>query len=269
MGDGQKMSMRILFITQDDPFYVRVFFEEFFKAYEHLDEIQGVVVTKAIGKKSTFALMKQMWEFYGPPDFLRMGTRYAGERTLGFLQDRLNLTGKSGLRQLCRGYGIEAFHEDDVNGPSFLERAEKLDLDLIISVAASVIFKEGLLTLPRNGCLNIHNGRLPKYRGMMPVFWQVYHGESEIGITVHEMNVKIDDGRILLQDGVPVQPGETLDELMRRMKKVAAEMILRIIDQMKSGTVQYQENPAAESSYFSFPKREDVRAFKRRGRRIT
>ena len=55
---------------------------------------------------------------------------------------------------------------------------------------------------------------------------------------------------------------------MRRMKKVAAEMILRIIDQMKSGTVQYQENPAAESSYFSFPKREDVKAFKKRGKKL-
>lgn len=268
MGDGEKMSMRILFITQDDPFYVRVFFEEFFKAYQPLDEIKGVVVTKAIGKKSTFALMKQMWAFYGPLDFFRVGTRYAWEKSLGFLQDRLNLTGRSGLKQLCRGYGIEAFHEDDVNGRNFLEKAAKLDLDLIISVAASVIFKEGLLSLPKNGCLNIHNGKLPKYRGMMPVFWQVYHGETEIGITVHEMNVKIDDGRILLQDGVPVQTGETLDSLMRRMKKVAAQMIVRIIDQMKSGSVEYRENPSAESSYFSFPSREDVKAFKRKGNKI-
>jgi methionyl-tRNA formyltransferase len=268
MGDGQKMSKKILFITQDDPFYVRVFFEEFFKAYKPLDEIKGVVITKAIGKKSAYALMKQMWEFYGPLDFLRVGTRYCGEKASGILQDRLNLTGTSGLKQLCRGYGIKAFHEDDVNGRSFLEWAEKLDVDLIISVAASVIFKEDLLALPKNGCLNIHNGKLPKYRGMMPVFWQVYHGETEIGITVHEMNVKIDDGRILLQDGVPVKPGETLDAVMRRMKRVAAQMIIKIVDQMKTGSVEYRENPVAESSYFSFPTRADVKALREKGRRI-
>jgi methionyl-tRNA formyltransferase len=34
------MSFRILFITQDDPFYVRLFFEEFFETYERLHEIQ-------------------------------------------------------------------------------------------------------------------------------------------------------------------------------------------------------------------------------------
>jgi hypothetical protein len=46
-------------------------------------------------------------------------------------------------------------------------------------------------------------------------------------------------------------------------------MIIRIIDQMKSGSVEYRDNPAAESSYFSFPARADVREFKRRGNRIT
>ena len=263
------MSMRILFITQDDPFYVRVFFEEFLREYKSLDDVRGVVVTKAIGKRSTFALMKQMWEFYGPWDFLRVGTRYAGGKALGFLQERLHWKGRAGLTQLCRGHGIEAYHENDVNSRSFLEKAADLDLDLIISVAASVIFGEELLNLPKRGCLNIHNGKLPKYRGMMPVFWQLYHGEKEIGITVHEMNVKLDDGRILLQEGVPVEPDETLDSLMRRMKRVAARMIIRIIDQMECGSVQVRENPSAEASYYSFPTKEDVKEFKRRGNRIT
>ncbi len=263
------MSLRILFITQDDPFYVRVFFEEFLKAYKPLDDVKGVVITRAIGKESTWALMKQMFAFYGPWDFLRTGTRYAGAKGLGLLQERFHWKGRSGLAQLCRTYGVEAFYENDVNSRSFLEKAAGLDLDLIISVAASVIFREGLLNLPKRGCLNIHNGKLPRYRGMMPVFWQLYHGEKEIGITVHEMNVKLDDGRILLQEGVPVEPGETLDSLMRRMKRVAARMIIRILAEMEAGSVQYRENPSADASYYSFPTKEDVKEFKRRGNRIT
>lgn len=263
------MSMRILFITQDDPFYVRIFFEEFFKSYRSLEEIKGVVFTRAIGKKSTFSLMKQMWEFYGPWHFFRVGTSYVAKKSLALLPLWLNRSGRFDLMQLCKGYGIEAFQEHDVNGRPFLEKAGTWNLDLIISVAASVIFKEALLGLPKRGCVNIHNGRLPKYRGMMPVFWQMYHGEREIGITIHEMNAKIDDGRILLQRGIPVQPGESLDSLMRRMKGVAAQMVVEVIEQMKSGSVQYRPNPSTESSYFSFPRREDVREFKRRGCRIT
>jgi len=45
MGDGEEMSFKILFITQEDPFYVQLFFEEFFKTYPRLDEIKGVVNT--------------------------------------------------------------------------------------------------------------------------------------------------------------------------------------------------------------------------------
>ena len=39
---------------------------------------------------------------------------------------------------------------------------------------------------------------LPKYRGIYPVFWAMINGEKEIGITIHFINEKIDDGDIIL-----------------------------------------------------------------------
>ena len=45
--------------------------------------------------------------------------------------------------------------------------------------------------------LNIHSGRLPKYRGMMPTFWQLLAGEREATITVHEMVPRLDAGAVL------------------------------------------------------------------------
>ena len=59
-------SFRIVFITQDDPFYVRCFFSEFFRIYPDLGEIQAVVIQSPFGKKSTWGLAKQMYNFYGP-----------------------------------------------------------------------------------------------------------------------------------------------------------------------------------------------------------
>lgn len=262
------MRFNILFITQDDPFYVRLFFEAFFKSYEALDAVKGVVIAKAMGKKSIFQLARQMFDFYGPIDFLRMGLKYAFHKLMAHAP-ALSLKNRSySLTQLCHRHDIEVIHEENINGELFRRNIEGKDLDLIISVAAPMIFKSDLIRLPKYGCINIHSGKLPKYRGMLPNFWQMYYGEKSVGITIHEINPGIDDGRIVLQKEVAIAQHQTLEALIERTKRIGAEVMIEAIDLIKSGNVVYKENPVSEGSYFSFPTRKDVIVFKRRGGRI-
>lgn len=262
------MNFNILFITQDDPFYVKLFFEEFFKIYKSLDDIKGVVISRAMGKKSLFQLARQMYDFYGPLDFLKMGIKFAAYKTMAMLPFSSGISGWCTISQLCNRHGIGVIHESSVNGGPFLEKVKSMHLDLIISVAAPVIFKEKLIALPRLGCMNIHNGKLPRYRGMLPNFWQMYHGEKSVGVTIHEINPGIDDGRIILQKDVDMNPNETLESIIKRTKRMGAHFMAEAIERIKTGNVTYMENPATEGSYFSFPTKEDVKEFKRRGKRI-
>jgi len=172
------------------------------------------------------------------------------------------------LPQLCESHGIPVIRKVSINSRQFLDKLKGMNLDLIISVAAPVIFKQGLIQLPKHGCINIHNGKLPKYRGMMPNFWQMYHNEKNIGITIHEINPRIDDGRIILQKEVDINSNETLDSLMRRTKRMGAHYMVEAINMIKSANVKYIENDATRGSYFSFPTRKDVKEFGRRGKRI-
>jgi len=262
------MSFRILFITQDDPFYVRLFFEEFFRRYQHLSEIKGVVIAQAMGTKSKSELARQMYDFYGPCDFFKMGLRYAAYKSLAATPGFMRSNGSYNIAQLCKNHGIHVIHESAINAEPFLSRLEGMNLDLIISVAAPSIFKQGIIAVPKHGCINIHNGKLPKYRGMLPNFWQMYQNEKSIGITIHEINPGIDDGRIILQKDVDILAGETLDSLIKRTKKIGAHFMVEAIEQIKSGDVVYKDNLATEGTYFSFPTREDVKEFKRRGKKI-
>jgi methionyl-tRNA formyltransferase len=143
-----------------------------------------------------------------------------------------------------------------------------MNIDLIISVAAPVIFKKDIIQLPKYGCINIHHAKLPKYRGMMPNFWQMYHDEKRVGMTIHEINPKIDDGRIILQKEVDIDQRETLNALIKRTKRIGAHLMIEAIEMIRSGNVKYLENRADEGTYFSFPKREDVREFKKRGKKL-
>ncbi|MCK5915310.1 MAG: formyl transferase, partial [Deltaproteobacteria bacterium] len=209
-----------------------------------------------------------MYDFYGLVDFVRMGLKFMAYKCLAVISLFLPLPGTYSLADLCRQHGAQVMLESDINANTFVSRLKAQKPDLIISVAAPTIFKQELIALPGHGCINIHNGKLPNYRGMLPNFWQMYHNEKAIGITVHEINANIDEGKIVLQEDVDILPDETLDSLIRRTKKIAARIMIDAVEKIRMGQVTYKENPAQEGSYFSFPTRKDAREFKRRGKRL-
>jgi len=263
-----KEPFKLIFITQDDPFYVRCFFEEFFRVYPDLTEIQFVVIQKPMGEKSSRALMKQMHAFYGPIDFFRMGLRFLKVKGLSKLSHFHPSSNWFALNELCEARNIRVLHQMGIHQPEFLELLRQQNLDLIVSVAAPTIFKETLINIPRLGCINIHHAPLPRYRGMMPNFWQLYHGEKSVGVTIHKINPKIDEGDIILQREVAVTPGESLDELIKRTKRLGAHYMVEAIEIMKNGEVRFKENCPEEGSYYSFPTRKDVRKFRKMGHKL-
>jgi methionyl-tRNA formyltransferase len=269
MGDTEEMKrFNILMITQDDPFYVREFFEEFLKRYPCPQELRGVVIAPAMGKKTFAQLIKQMYDFYGLKDFLRMGFRYAFYKTGDIVSRRIPLGRSYSIAQVCSRHKVPVFHRANINSEVFLNEIRKLDLDLIISVAAPQIFKEKLIGTPRKGCINIHNSKLPKYRGMLPNFWQMFHGEKTVGTTIHYINAGLDDGEILMQKETSIGENESLDSLIRKTKKFGAEMMVEAIAGIKTGSLKPRPNLKEESTYFTFPTKKNVREFRRKGYRL-
>jgi methionyl-tRNA formyltransferase len=54
--------------------------------------------------------------------------------------------------------------------------------------------------------LNLHNGPLPRYRGVAPINWALKNGESSHGVTIHEITPGIDDGPIVAQLEYSIYP---------------------------------------------------------------
>jgi len=82
-----------------------------------------------------------------------------------------------------------------------LMRAAEADLGI---VWGTNILKECVFRIPRLGSINIHQGLAPYYRGGPPVFWELYNGEREIGVTVHYVESKVDAGEIIAQETLPL-----------------------------------------------------------------
>ncbi len=263
--------MNIVFFTQEDPFYIKVFFDEFLKNYGSRDNIKAIVISRLMAKKSTFKLARQMYDFYGLHNFVRVGSKYAYRKIMG--RKRISSNGTAAkmktytLQQLAGAFGLNVIERSDLNSKSFRELIRKYDADLFISVASSVIFKKELINIPKLDCINIHNAPLPKYRGMLPNFWQLYHGETEAGITVHRIEEGIDTGDIISQRFVQIEAHDSLNDLIIKTKKEDAKIMMQIIEDYRNGEISYRKMEG-EGSYFTFPTREDVREFKSKGKRL-
>jgi len=78
--------------------------------------------------------------------------------------------------------------------------------DLAFSVFYDKIIKEWFIKKCAR-ILNLHNGPLPKYRGVSPINWALKNHESLHGITIHEITPGIDDGPIYSQVLYSIYPG--------------------------------------------------------------
>jgi methionyl-tRNA formyltransferase len=101
----------------------------------------------------------------------------------------------------------------------------------------------------------------------MPTFWQMFNGERSVGITIHYMSEKIDEGNALFQDSLEIAPGESLDHLIKRSKRHGARCMVRVLRELHAGTLRAAPLNVADSTYFTFPTIEEIRQFHRRGLR--
>ena len=173
------------------------------------------------------------------------------------------------VRQVARHLAVPCVSTTELHADQMLTFLESLDRDQIVSFSAPIVFKERLLTLPRKGCINLHCSLLPRYAGLLPSFWVLYHHEKETGATVHYMDTRIDNGGILGQEVVPIEPGTTILDVIRRTKRVGGDLMERVVQAIASGTCSVRDNREEEGSYFGWPSVEQMRQFRRQGGRLS
>jgi methionyl-tRNA formyltransferase len=257
--------MRIEFLTQDDPLYILPFFDEFLRTYAWEFSILQISCSPTMGKRSRIQMLRELISLYGVAGFIRLLGLAAVYRFKGKLKKSRNSSRFYSLQQAARAYAIPYEEIGNPNAAAFVESVRKRSADVIVSVACPYILKEQLLSMPPQGCVNIHHAPLPRYKGMMPTFWQMFHGESTVGVTVHFMAAKVDEGRGLLQEQLEIEPGETLDHLIRRSKRHGAHCMARVLRQLESNSYDSIPLDSSKGSYFTYPTIAEIREFHRRG----
>jgi methionyl-tRNA formyltransferase len=113
---------------------------------------------------------------------------------------------------------------------SVLEAIKKINPDINVVVAYGQMIPASIIFLPRLRSLNVHFSLLPKYRGAAPVQWAILRGETKTGVTIFELNEKMDEGEILASQEIDVLERENAWQLEIRLAHVGAALLVKTLE---------------------------------------
>jgi methionyl-tRNA formyltransferase len=115
---------------------------------------------------------------------------------------QLEISGKLGIPL------VHTKNEIDTN-LAILEFTKINDINLILMFSYDVILDNRIINVPELKIINIHGGKVPKYRGANVLNWAIINGEKEIGITIHEAKIPVDSGPIIGEWSISVDYEDT------------------------------------------------------------
>ena len=240
-------SVKVVAVTQDDPFFTGRFFDVFLSERASAGvELVEIVLLRNFNE-SRGALARRFWSLYGTVDFLRLLGRFAASR----LGDRFGRP--RSVAAIAARRGVPVRHLATINDPGYLATLAERGVDVLLSVAAPEIFRAAALAAAPH-VLNVHSGRLPRFRGMMPTFWALEQGEREVVVTVHTMVAKLDAGAIVAEFPMPLRPGESAYDVSARAKELGGREVARLLGRL--GTPDWPASRPLDMSgqrYFKFP----------------
>jgi len=130
--------------------------------------------------------------------------------------------------------GIPILQPNSVKDISFAKELKKLNADIFVVVAFSILPKE-VLAASKLGAINIHGSLLPKYRGAAPVQWAIANCEQTTGLTIFLLDEKMDHGPVLEQREIEIGQNDTTETLLKKMATPGCEALDSALAKLQSG----------------------------------
>ena len=112
----------------------------------------------------------------------------------------------------------------------------------VVAAYAKIIPREVINAFPK-GIIGVHPSLLPKYRGASPIQSAILNGDKETGVTLYQMDEKIDHGDILVNDKFQMTNSKiTYEELEERLAELAGDLLVKILPDFAESGIK----PAAQ-----------------------
>ena len=149
---------------------------------------------------------------------------------------------------------IKFINIKNLKSEKVLKILDKTELGLICGFPH--IFKEFQFNIPKYGLINLHAGKLPKYRGGCPLNWQIINNEKYFGISVIKIDKGIDTGDIIFEKKFKLLNKYKIEDLHRIANNFFPRLLYKSIFRIISGK-KLKKQDERKANYYRQRRRED------------
>jgi methionyl-tRNA formyltransferase len=153
--------------------------------------------------------------------------------------------------------GLPLAQPDRLPGGQLASLLAEVGPDALVVVAYGRILRRAVLDVPRLAPINLHFSLLPAYRGAAPVQWALARGETTTGVTTMVINEQLDEGDLLLQRPLRIEPGEHAPSLERRLAEMGAPLLIESLEGLASSRLTPRPQDHSAASHAPSLARED------------
>lgn len=113
----------------------------------------------------------------------------------------------------------------------------EVNIDIVLSVQHRWIFSQELLQASHVRFINIHNAKIPKYKGHNCLSHVILNKEKYHELTVHLINEKLDSGPVLYSVKIKIEEKETALSLYKKTLAEIPQIMKEFIDDLVARTV--------------------------------
>lgn len=146
------------------------------------------------------------------------------------------------IKVVADEHGIPVWQPERLRGSESVAEIEALKPDLIVVMAYGQILPKRVINAPVISCINLHASLLPRFRGASCIQGAIDAGDEETGITVMHVAPALDEGDVILQHPLALEPEHTgglVHDLLAELAPAALmEAVELLFDGAASRTVQ-------------------------------
>ena len=137
----------------------------------------------------------------------------------------------SGIDVLLVDYKKYSYYEIE---SMLLSKFKEMKIDYIFLAGFLRKLSPLFVSSYKNRIINIHPSLLPKYKGLDAIEQAINNHDQKIGVTVHFVDEKLDNGPVIIQDTVNVE-GLKEDEIYEKVHALEHKLYVDAINKVLEG----------------------------------
>lgn len=188
-----------------------------------------------------------------PPVFVIKTVVTQPDRPVG----RKQILFPSPVAELAQKEGIPVLKPEKLDEDFIKNHLAFLEADLYLVASYGKIIPREILEIPTFGALNIHPSLLPKYRGASPIPQAILNGDKVTGVTIIQMDEKIDHGPIVAAKEIRLSEQDNFQTLGKKLFLAGADLLGQILADYIQGKIIPQPQNHSQAVFTKLIKKEE------------